>query len=77
MSSNLGSSTVNEKKEHPVATDITEAGDERTDSASFKSSQGDEALKLVGAYRRANFSDEYNLRLRKKLVRLRHEKDEA
>ena len=32
--------------------------------------QGDEALKLVGAERTEEFSEEYNLKLRRKLVSL-------
>lgn len=46
--------------EHHEKTDI--------ESESLDASQGDEALRLVGAERSAQFSEEYNLRLRKKLV---------
>lgn len=37
---------------------------------SYDIEDGDEALQLVGTLRSANFSEEYNLKLRRKLVRL-------
>lgn len=43
-----------------------------TDASSLvDSSEGDEALKLVGREREAHFSEEYNAKLRAKLVRIR------
>ena len=53
----------------------TASGDEKhvyeTETVSVTdSSDGDEALKLVGREREAQFSEEYNLKLRRKLVRL-------
>lgn len=39
-------------------------------SESFDSKDADEALELVGTSRTQNFSEEYNLKLRRKLVRL-------
>jgi MFS transporter, ACS family, allantoate permease len=43
---------------------------EKLDSYTVDTSQGDEALQLVGVERKERFSDEYNLKLRRKLVRL-------
>jgi len=44
--------------------------DEKLGLYTVDTSQGDEALKLVGAERKQQFSEEYNLKLRRKLVRL-------
>jgi ACS family allantoate permease-like MFS transporter len=55
-----------EKKSQPNE----ELEDEKLGLYTVDSSQGDEALKLVGAERKEQFSEEYNLRLRKKLVHL-------
>ncbi len=41
---------------------------EKVSIASVDVSRGDEALRLVGIERSAEFSEEYNLRLRRKLV---------
>jgi ACS family allantoate permease-like MFS transporter len=55
-----------EKKSQP--SEVLE--DEKLGLYTVDTSQGDEALKLVGAERKEQFSEEYNLRLRKKLVHL-------
>jgi len=51
---------------------LSDVHGEKKDVASMDSSiesrQGDEALKLVGTERQVTFSDEYNLKLRRKLV---------
>lgn len=39
-----------------------------TSSATFDAHEGDEALQLVGAERTAEFSEEFNARLRRRLV---------
>ncbi|KAK0468298.1 MFS general substrate transporter [Desarmillaria tabescens] len=44
--------------------------DEKTTLSSIDASRGDEALKIVGTERAASFSDEYNLKLRRKLDKL-------
>ncbi|SJL01931.1 related to allantoate permease [Armillaria ostoyae] len=44
--------------------------DEKTSISSVDVSRGDEALKIVGTERTAKFSDEYNLKLRRKLDKL-------
>ena len=41
-----------------------------TDEASFDAKDADEALELVGMRRTVQFSEEYNMKLRKKLVRV-------
>jgi MFS transporter, ACS family, allantoate permease len=55
-----------EKKSQPSE----DLEDEKLGLYAIDTSQGDEALKLVGAERKEQFSEEYNLRLRKKLVHL-------
>ncbi len=44
--------------------------DEKGDRSSIDLQQGDEALRLVGAERSAQFSEEYNAKLKRKLVRV-------
>jgi hypothetical protein len=44
--------------------------DEKLGLYTVDTSEGDEALQLVGAERKEQFSEEYNLRLRRKLVGL-------
>lgn len=41
---------------------------EKVDSGSFGATDGDEALQLVGAEAKEHFSDEFNRKLRRKLV---------
>ncbi|OCB90094.1 MFS general substrate transporter [Sanghuangporus baumii] len=41
-----------------------------SDEASIDARDGDEALELVGVRRKTQFSEEYNLKLRKKLARI-------
>lgn len=43
--------------------------DEKHDSSSSTMGEGDEALRLIGLERVEQFSEEYNKRLRRKLVR--------
>lgn len=42
---------------------------EKLDSGSFGAADGDEALQLVGVEAKEHFSDEFNRKLRRKLVR--------
>ena len=53
------------KKSSPVIGDF----EEKLDSGSFNTAEGDEALQLVGMEAKEHFSDEFNRRLRRKLVR--------
>ncbi|KAL0948226.1 hypothetical protein HGRIS_010828 [Hohenbuehelia grisea] len=55
----LEKKSSNSLDEHHEKTDV--------ESESLDASQGDEALRLVGAERTAQFSEEYNLRLRRRL----------
>ncbi|KIM90714.1 hypothetical protein PILCRDRAFT_143473 [Piloderma croceum F 1598] len=55
-----------EKKSQPSE----DLEDNKLGLCTIDTSQGDEALKLVGAERKEQFSEEYNLRLRKKLDRV-------
>jgi ACS family allantoate permease-like MFS transporter len=48
--------------------DQTEVRDEKVGLDTVNSEEGDEALRLVGTVRTAQFSEEYNLKLRRKLV---------
>lgn len=43
--------------------------DSPSDEASIDVSDGDEALELVGMHRTAQFSEDYNLKLRRKIAR--------
>lgn len=43
-------------------------GDDKVGVDTVNSVDGDEALRLVGAVRTTQFSEEYNLKLRRKLV---------
>jgi hypothetical protein len=45
-----------------------EGRDEKAETITINSVDGDEALRLVGTARTAQFSEEYNLKLRRKLV---------
>jgi hypothetical protein len=54
-----------EKKGNPVSVTETPV---RDDPILLDSGHGDQALKLVGEQRRAQFSDGYNAQLRRKLV---------
>lgn len=45
-----------------------EVRDEKVGVETINSENGDEALRLVGTVRTAQFSEEYNLKLRRKLV---------
>ncbi|KAJ7095307.1 MFS general substrate transporter [Mycena belliarum] len=47
--------------------DVVEVRDEKVGTATVNSVEGDEALRLVGTVRSAEFSEEYNLKLRRKL----------
>lgn len=53
-----------------IAGSLREREKSRTDEATSNVFDGDEALLLVGMERGALFTEEYNLRLRRKLVRL-------
>jgi hypothetical protein len=44
---------------------------EKLDDSSVNFKEGDEALRLIGFERSAQFSEEYNRKLRRKLVRIR------
>lgn len=44
---------------------------EKFDDSSVNFKEGDEALRLIGVERTAQFSEEYNRKLRRKLVRIR------
>lgn len=69
MTANEQSHDTDEKREGQVTVDVKSAAvDDRADAESLDALHGDEALKLVGTWRRAEFSDEYNRRLRRKLV---------
>jgi len=57
-------------KGSPPLSDAYDKKDVVTEDTSCGPRQGDEALKLVGMERQITFSDEYNLKLRKKLVRI-------
>ena len=69
MTVSAKSHNMDEKKEDQAVVNVKSAAvDDRADSESLDVLNGDEALKLVGTWRRAEFSDEYNRRLRRKLV---------
>ena len=52
------------------AASIDGHSEEKVGLDSFDYSRGDEALQLVGAERKEHFSEEYNRKLRRKLVRM-------
>lgn len=60
-----------EKRSHSVHESSDEkkhATEESADVAVYEAGNGDEALKLVGTERTTEFSEEYNAKLRRKLV---------
>jgi len=61
---------LTEKGSPPLVSDTYDKKDVVSVDSSCEPRQGDEALKLVGMERQITFSDEYNLKLRKKLVRV-------
>ena len=60
-----------DKHDREKGRDIDSPLDEKRPASELSSElfDGDEALRLVGAVRTAHFSEEYNLKLRRKLVR--------
>ncbi|KAG6857361.1 hypothetical protein H0H87_005664 [Tephrocybe sp. NHM501043] len=57
-----------EKKQGNATEKVVESSvDEKTKESSVDIEEGDEALKLIGAERATQFSEEYNLKLRRKL----------
>lgn len=63
-------SPSDEKHDNEKRRDVQEVLDEKRPASELSAEpvDGDEALRLVGAERTVQFSQEYNLRLRRKLV---------
>lgn len=61
--------TLKNFKEFEKNSQLPEHFEEKPDSGSFGATDGDEALQLVGAEAKEHFSDEFNRKLRRKLVR--------
>ncbi|KAG8218728.1 hypothetical protein J3R82DRAFT_4397 [Butyriboletus roseoflavus] len=66
MSSNPGA--LKNFEEFEKNFQLSEHFEEKHDSDSFGATDGDEALQLVGAEAKGHFSDEFNRKLRRKLV---------
>ena len=62
------SQSTEKKRVSEVRVSVSDTKDVESSSAVLELRDGDEALKLVGAERSARFSEEYNARLRRKLV---------